>query len=99
MNREAFIEMTGQTPEEAYEEIKLESRANCMPQVDALIAAGWRFELPEIVNGGSTLETEPWQWYWRSPPKRAGSKGRKFWSTNQAFNALKKAQCPDGAPR
>lgn len=93
MNIEAFIEITGKTPEQAYGEITLELRANSMPQVDALIAAGWKFELPEIVNrkeGETRMGTEPWQWYWRSPAKRKGSKGRKYWSTNQAFNALQK---------
>ena len=75
-------------------EIWLEIRRNCMPQVDALIAAGWRYELPEIVNRKditvqeNRMDTEPWQWYWRSPPKRQGSKGRKYLSTQQAFNAL-----------
>lgn len=93
MNREAFIEITGKTPELAYGEITLEIRANCMPQVDALMAAGWRFELPEVVNrkdGETRMETEPWQWYWRSPPKRKGSKGQKYWSTQMAFNALQR---------
>jgi hypothetical protein len=70
-------------------------RANSIPQVEALLKAGWSFELPEIVNRKdnepvSTLSSEPWQWYWRSPPKRKGSKGRKYWSTTQAFNALKR---------
>jgi hypothetical protein len=50
-------------------------------QVSALLAAGWRFELPGD-------DSEPWQWYWRAPPKRKGSKGRKYLSTNQAHNAL-----------
>lgn len=71
----------------------LQVRANCMPEVDALIAAGWRFELPEIVNrkeGEVRSETEPWQWYWRRPPRRKGSKGMKFWSTTMAFNAMKR---------
>lgn len=58
-------------------------------QADVLMAAGWRFVLPEIENGHG-LSTEPWQWYWRSPPKRANSKGRKYWSTNQAFMALRR---------
>lgn len=80
--------------EEAAKQTMLEIRANCMPQVDALIMAGWRYELPEIVNrkdGETRMETEPWQWYWRSPPKRKGSKGRRYLSTTQAFNALQRA--------
>lgn len=66
------------------EKMKLEIRANCMHQVDALLLADWRFELPAL------NDSEPWQWYWRRPPRRKGSKGRFFWSTNQAYNALKK---------
>ena len=74
----------------------IECRNNSLPQVDALLQAGWRFELPEIVNHNppkhdwSHTFTEPWQWYWRSPPKRAGSKGRRYLSTSQAFNALQR---------
>ncbi len=77
------------------QQVMLEIRKNCMHQVDALIAAGWRFELPEIVNakeGEERMGTEPWQWYWRAPAKRVGSNGRKYLSTQQAFNALKRTQ-------
>jgi hypothetical protein len=55
-------------------------------QADALILAGWRWELPKIDN------PDIFQWYWRSPPKRKGSKGRKYWSTNQAHNALMRSR-------
>lgn len=72
------------------EETKLECRRNCMPQVDALLTAGWRFELPKL------QDSEPWQWYWRSPPKRKGSKGRFHWSTTQAYNALMKEKAREG---
>jgi hypothetical protein len=74
------------------QKVWLEIRRNCMPQVDALIDAGWKFEIPEIVNGWKNSESEPWQWYWRSPPKRKNSKGRKYWSTTQAYNALMKGK-------
>lgn len=81
------------TPE-MLEETKLESRRACMPEVDALIAAGWLFELPEIVNRKEgdppRMETEPWQWYWRAPKKGNRTQGRKYWSTTQAYNALKR---------
>lgn len=60
----------------------LESREAALPQVDALMAAGWTFELPDVSG------PEPWQWYWRRPARRKGKKGRKFLSTNQAFNAM-----------
>lgn len=55
----------------------------CMPQVEALIAAGWRFELVRE-------DSDPWQWAWRRPPRRAGSEGMRFASTQQAYNALTK---------
>jgi hypothetical protein len=74
-------------------ENKLETRREGARQAEILIDAGWKFELSEIVNypdNPSTIESEPWQWYWRSPPKRKGSKGRKYLSTKQAYNALKK---------
>lgn len=74
------------------EESILETRRRSMHEVDALLAADWKFELPEIVNRREGepehMGTEPWQWYWRSPPKRKNSKGRKYLSTTQAFNAL-----------
>lgn len=69
---------------DATEEAKLESRNNCLPQVDALMAANWIFELPPIPD------PEPWQWRWRRPSKRKGMKGRLFASTGQAYNALMK---------
>lgn len=81
--------------DEGAKQVMLEIRANCMPQVDALLAADWKFELPEIVNrkdGETHMGTEPWQWYWRAPAKRAGSKGRRYLSTQQAFNALQRGR-------
>lgn len=81
----------------AAQEVMLEIRADCMHEVDALLAAGWKYELPEIVNRKEfdqprMLDTEPWQWYWRRPPRRKNSKGKRFLSTAQAYNALKKEQ-------
>jgi hypothetical protein len=80
-------------PEDAKASL-LQCRANCMPQVDALIAAGWVFELPEVVNRKEGeppgMDTEPWQWYWRSPKKGKRRRGHKYMSTQQAFNALQK---------
>lgn len=57
-----------------------------MIQVRALLQAGWKYELP------GDGDYDPYQWYWRAPPKRANSRGRKYLSTNQAFNAMRKAQ-------
>lgn len=90
MNSTAFLTITGLTPAQAHHKLTLEQRERDMPQVNALLDAGWKFELPEIVNGWKRTSTEPWQWYWRSPPKRRGSKGRRYMSTQQAFNALRK---------
>jgi hypothetical protein len=56
---------------------------NAMPQVRALLTAGWKYEIPEG-------DADPWQWAWRSPPKRTNSMGRRYASTNQAFNALQR---------
>ena len=58
-------------------------------QADALILADWRWELP-----ASLKNPDIFQWYWRSPPKRKGSKGRKYWSTNQAYNAMMRQNNP-----
>jgi len=63
-------------------ETMLEIRANCMPQVDALTAAGWLWEIPLYEH------SEPWPWAWRRPSRRVGSKGMRFASTQQAYNHL-----------
>lgn len=62
----------------------LDIRRASLVQVEALLAAGWRYELPRE-------DLEPWQWYWRAPPKRPGKPGRKYLSTNQAFNAMRRS--------
>lgn len=64
---------------------KQSQRDECKYQVDALIDAGWRMIIPEGGRGD-----EPWQWYWRRPSRRKGQEGRKYLSTNQAYNALQK---------
>lgn len=77
--------------QELIDAVRLDARRECMPQVDALLLADWSFELPEIVNGSPVgYDTEPWQWYWRSPAKPGHKKGRRYQSTAQAFNALQK---------
>jgi len=68
---------------EAARQSMLDSRKQAMPQVEARMAAGWTFEVP-------ACGTEPWQWYWRRPSRRPGKPGRKFVSTNQAFNAVQR---------
>lgn len=36
-------------------------------------------------------DSQVMSWYWRAPPKRPGKPGRKFLSTNQAWNAMRRA--------
>jgi hypothetical protein len=62
---------------------RLQTTLDGMPQVEALMSAGWLFE---CVHENS----EPWQWAWRRPKRRANSKGMRFASTNQAYQALRK---------
>ena len=49
------------------EQIKHEGRMSTLPHVDALMAADWRWELPQ-----SGSDPEPFQWDWRRPPRREG---------------------------
>lgn len=66
-------------------ESTLQCRKNAVVQVDALIDAGWKFEIP------NSPDSEPWQWQWRRPARRKGSKGMLFWSTNQAYQHLQRS--------
>lgn len=66
----------------AIEISKLQSNREGNAQAWALIRAGWRLEWPER----DYLET--FSWAWRRPPKRPGKPGRRFASTNQAYNAM-----------
>lgn len=56
-----------------------------------LSAAGWT---PEIEKQHTphpfTGSVDVMSWYWRRPPRRQGAKGRRFLSTNQAWNALQR---------
>jgi hypothetical protein len=61
-----------------------ESRRRYQPLVRTLLAAGWWFELP----GGPEADDEIMSWYWRRPPRRKGSRGKLYHSTDQAYNAL-----------
>ena len=74
----AFYAKLKQSAEESRWEMEHEG----MEQAHDLIAAGWRWELPNL------RDPEVFQWYWRRPPRRKGSKGMKFWSTGQAHRAL-----------
>lgn len=89
----AALESGGPIPPDLWAEVgaieRAEWRKAAQPQVWALINAGWRFELPD------SLDPEPWQWYWRRPPRRKGSQGRKYLSTQQAYNALMREAAPE----
>lgn len=79
----ALAETVGMSEEEWLTHLaasRQESRNECHHQVDALLEAGWDWELP-------FEDAEPWQWRWRRPGPRGG---RLFLSTNQAFNALQR---------
>lgn len=61
-----------------------EAELRVLQQCDALIDAGWKFEIPH------SEYLEPWQWAWRRPPRRLLSQGMRFASTNQAYQHLRK---------
>lgn len=56
-----------------------------------LYQAGWTSEVPD---SGKHNSQDPWRQqqimslYWRRPPRRAGKPGRKYLSTNQAWQAM-----------
>ena len=79
-------ELTKEKLYELSEQWLNEARMDVIRQCDALLDAGWKFELP-----GRT-QSEAWQWYWRRPPRRGQKRGRLFLSTNQAFAYLRRAQ-------
>ena len=63
---------------------RVESWRRDSEQVYSLLAAKWTFEIPSEDSG-------PHSFYWRSPPKGKRELGRKYLSTNQAWNAMMKA--------
>lgn len=50
-----------------------------------LIDAGWKFEVNNEYHADQIMG-----WYWRRPPRRKGSKGMRFMSTDQALNHLRR---------
>lgn len=50
--------------------------------------AGWTSESPREPTGGFWGQVQVMSWYWRRPPRRKGKPGRKYLSTNQAYQAL-----------
>lgn len=60
----------------------------------ALYAAGWTSEVPDSYKHNSKAfwrQCPTMSLYWRAPSKRPGKPGRKYLSTNQAYNAMMKA--------
>ena len=54
--------------------------------------AGWTSEHEKPASDKFWSQVQVMSWYWRAPSKRLGKLGRKYLSTNQAFNAMRKAQ-------
>ena len=91
---EAFVRIDNPTEDDILDPRRLAILADqqqkawnedAMPQVRALLAAGW---LPEL----SDRDLDTWQWAWRAPAKRAGKQGRRYASTSQAFNAMQRGK-------
>jgi hypothetical protein len=60
-----------------------------------LMMAGWTSEVPECYRHNSSdfwRQCPTMSLYWRAPSRRPGKPGRRYLSTNQAFNAMNRAQ-------
>ncbi len=74
---------------------QMSSKRDFEEQAVPLMIAGWTSEMPECYRHNSQ---DPWRQcpvmslYWRAPSKRPGKPGRKYLSTQQAYNAMKKAK-------
>ncbi len=69
----------------------IESAKRDMEMALTLTAAGWSAELtsahlPHPFTGNVPVMS----WFWRRPPRRPGKPGRRYLSTQQAFNAYSK---------
>ncbi len=58
-----------------------------MDKATELWLAGWISETPYESQKYAVMS-----WYWRRPPKTKNRPGRRFLSTQQAYNAMKKEQ-------
>lgn len=57
-----------------------------------LYMAGWTSEEPNPTNSKDFWrQTQIMSLYWRAPSKRPGKPGRRYLSTQQAFNAIQRA--------
>lgn len=79
-----------------------------LEQATELWLAGWTSELPESYRTPQAIEAakvDAWRkcavmsWYWRRPPRRQGKPGRFYWSTNQAYSAMKKESKANSVPQ
>ncbi|MEM6911068.1 MAG: hypothetical protein AAF555_05740 [Verrucomicrobiota bacterium] len=66
-----------------------QSEMAALEQAMDLWGAGWTSEDP------MPTQNEVWQWYWRRPPRGKRKKGKRFLSTNQAWNALQRELKPE----
>jgi hypothetical protein len=66
-----------------------------------LMLAGWTMEIPDSHKHNSSdfwRQGQVMSLYWRAPSKRKGKPGRFYRSTNQAFNAMTKANANPATP-
>lgn len=85
----SLLELCSTALREADDEQTFEEQ--CIP----LMLAGWTSEVPECYQNNSRdkwSQCPQMSLYWRSPSKRPGKPGRKYLSTNQAFNAMQRAK-------
>lgn len=63
-------------------------------QAIPLMLAGWTIDTPpdKYSNAEGWLQRQTMSLYWRAPGKRPGKPGRRYLSTQQAFNAMQRAQ-------
>ncbi len=67
------------------------NRKDFEEQATPLMLAGWTMETPNPTNSKDFWrQTQVMSLYWRAPSKRPGKPGRRYLSTNQAFNAMRK---------
>lgn len=65
-----------------------------MEQAYELWGAGWTHEVPEPFQHNYKdfwRQCPVMSWHWRAPSKRLGKPGRRYFSTQQAFNAMQRA--------
>lgn len=68
-----------------------------MDQAMDLWQAGWTSEdtMAHLIKPNEFWsQTQVMSWYWRAPSKRPGKPGRRYLSTNQAWNAMQRERGP-----